>query len=171
MDADVVQRFYAAFDRRDGEAMAACYAPGAHFQDPVFGDLTGEEAGAMWRMLTRTARDLKVELAEHDAQSAHWIARYTFSATGRPVVNDVRATFRIEDDLIVDHVDRFSFWKWSRQALGTKGLLLGWTPFLRGEGRRDRPRRPGQVHRQGEQARRELAAVSVVVAVALGLAA
>ena len=43
----------------------------------------------------------------------------------------MRATFRIEDDLIVDHVDRFSFWKWSRQALGTKGLLLGWTPFLR----------------------------------------
>ena len=66
MDADVVQRFYAAFDRRDGEAMAAAYAPDAHFQDPVFGDLTGAEAGAMWRMLTRTARDLKVELAEHD---------------------------------------------------------------------------------------------------------
>ena len=68
MDADVVQRLYAAFDRRDGEAMAACYAPDAHFRDPVFGDLTGAEAGAMWRMLTRTARDLKVELAEHDAR-------------------------------------------------------------------------------------------------------
>jgi ketosteroid isomerase-like protein len=131
MDADVVQRFYAAFDRRDGEAMAACYAPDAHFQDPVFGDLTGLEAGAMWRMLTRTARDLRVELPEHDGRSAHWIARYTFSATGRPVVNDVRAQFQIVDGLIADHVDRFSFWKWSRQALGTKGLLLGWTPFLR----------------------------------------
>ena len=47
------------------------------------------------------------------------------------MVNDVHATFRIENGLIVDHVDRFSFWKWSRQALGTKGLLLGWTPFLR----------------------------------------
>ncbi len=133
MDADVVQRFYAAFDRRDGEAMAACYAPDAHFRDPVFGDLTGAEAGAMWRMLTRTARDLKVELAEYDAQSAHWIASYTFSATGRAVVNDVRARFTLADGLIVDHVDSFSFWKWSRQAIGTKGLLLGWTPFLRGK--------------------------------------
>ena len=133
MDADVVQRFYAAFDRRDGEAMAACYAPDAHFRDPVFGDLTGAEAGAMWRMLTRTARDLKVELAEYDAQSAHWIASYTFSATGRPVVNDVRARLKLADGLIVDHVDSFSFWKWSRQAIGTKGLLLGWTPFLRGK--------------------------------------
>ncbi len=131
MDADVVQRFYAAFDRRDGEAMAACYAPDAHFKDPVFGDLTGAEAGAMWRMLTKTARDLKVELAEYDAGSAHWIARYTFSATGRPVVNDVHADFQIVDGLIVDHVDRFSFWKWSRQALGRNGLLLGWTPMLR----------------------------------------
>ena len=131
MSAEVVERFYAAFDRRDGEAMAAAYAPDGHFKDPVFGDLTGAEAGAMWRMLTRTARDLKVELAEHDERSAHWIATYTFSATGRPVVNDVHATFRIENGLIVDHVDRFSFWKWSRQAIGTKGLLLGWTPFLR----------------------------------------
>jgi ketosteroid isomerase-like protein len=131
MSAEVVERFYAAFDRRDGEAMAAAYAPDGHFKDPVFGELTGAEAGTMWRMLTRTARDLKVELAEHDERSAHWIATYTFSATGRPVVNDVHATFKIEDGLIVDHVDAFSFWKWSRQAIGTKGLLLGWTPFLR----------------------------------------
>jgi ketosteroid isomerase-like protein len=131
MSAEVVERFYAAFDRRDGEAMAAAYAPDGHFKDPVFGDLTGAEAGAMWRMLTRTARDLKVELAEHDEHAAHWIATYTFSATGRPVVNDVRAKLVIQDGLIVDHVDSFSFWKWSRQALGTKGLLLGWTPFLR----------------------------------------
>jgi ketosteroid isomerase-like protein len=131
MSTDVVERLYAAFDRRDGDAMAALYAPDGHFRDPVFGDLTGAEAGAMWRMLTRTARDLKVELAEHDAHSAHWIARYTFSATGRPVVNDVRARIVVTDGLITDHVDEFSFWKWSRQALGTKGLLLGWTPFLR----------------------------------------
>jgi ketosteroid isomerase-like protein len=131
MSGEIVERFYAAFDARDGETMAACYAPDGHFRDPVFGDLTGAEAGAMWRMLTRTARDLKVELAEHDAGSARWIARYTFSATGRPVVNDVRATFRFQDGLIVDHVDRFGFWAWSRQALGAPGVLMGWTPMLR----------------------------------------
>jgi len=130
-DADVVQRLYAAFDRRDGETMAACYVPDAHFRDPVFGDLTGAEAGAMWRMLTARATDLRVELVEHDARSAHWIARYTFTQTGRPVVNDVHADIGVEDALIVEHVDRFSFWAWSRQALGTPGLLLGWTPMLR----------------------------------------
>jgi len=130
-DADVVQRLYEAFDRRDGDAMAALYAPDGHFRDPVFGDLTGAEAGAMWRMLTGRAEDLRVELVEHDATSARWIARYTFTQTGRHVVNDVRATFTIADGLIVDHVDRFSFWAWSRQALGAPGVLLGWTPMLR----------------------------------------
>src|SRR3954470_13134197 len=106
-DADVVQRFYAAFDRRDGEAMAACYAPDAHFRDPVFGDLTGEEAGAMWKMLTARADDLRVELPEHDADgdsgTAHWIAHYTFTQTGREVVNDIHARFRFADGRIVEH--------------------------------------------------------------------
>jgi ketosteroid isomerase-like protein len=131
VDADLVREFYAAFDRRDGAAMAAFYAPDARFHDPVFGDLSGAEAGAMWRMLTSRARDLSVELVTHDAESARWLARYTFTQTLRPVVNDVRASFRIVDGLIVEHVDEFSFWKWSRQALGPAGLLLGWTPQLR----------------------------------------
>jgi ketosteroid isomerase-like protein len=59
----LIERFYAAFDRHDGEAMAACYAPNPRFRDPVFQELRGEEPGAMWRMLTGRAEDLRVELA------------------------------------------------------------------------------------------------------------
>jgi hypothetical protein len=85
-------------------------------------------------MLTSRSDDLDVELAEHAAEgdegSARWIARYTFSRTGRPVVNDVRARFRFADGLIAEHDDRFGFFRWSRQALGVPGLLLGWTPIL-----------------------------------------
>ena len=128
-----VREFYAAFDRHDGDAMAAMYAPDGHFRDPAFGDLTGSEAGRMWRMLTARADDLSVELAEvaPDGSSARWIAKYTFTQTGRPVVNDVRAAFRWDEDgLIADHVDDFSFFAWSRQALGPLGLALGWTPLL-----------------------------------------
>jgi hypothetical protein len=66
-NAELIARLYGAFDRRDGDAMAACYAPDARFNDPVFGDLSGTEG----------------------------------------------------------------FWQWSRQALGTPGLVLGWTPLLR----------------------------------------
>jgi ketosteroid isomerase-like protein len=131
----LIQTFYAAFDQHDGERMAACYAPGAHFSDPVFTDLNGEEPGAMWRMLTARADDLRVELLEHEAAddrgSARWKATYTFTQTGRPVVNDVRATFRFADGLIADHVDDFGFHRWARQALGPTGLLLGWTPIVR----------------------------------------
>jgi ketosteroid isomerase-like protein len=137
---ELVERFYLAFGRRDGEAMAACYAPDARFSDPVFVDLRGREPGAMWRMLTERATDLTVELLEHDANeragSARWVARYTFSATGRPVVNEVRASFRFADELILEHTDRFSFHAWSRQALGLPGLLLGWTPIVRASVRR-----------------------------------
>ena len=128
----IIERFYAAFDACDGAAMSACYAPGAHFSDPVFTDLNGDEPGAMWRMLTSQATDLRIELLEHTADTAHWRALYTFSQTGRPVVNDVRARFRFDGEgLIADHKDEFGFHRWARQALGPPGLLLGWTPLLR----------------------------------------
>lgn len=133
---ELIQRFYAAFAERRGDSMAACYAPGAHFSDPVFPDLNGEEPGQMWRMLTGASDDLRIELLEHEAGeeagSARWQAHYTFTQTGRPVMNDVRATFRFADGLITDHRDDFDFHRWSRQALGLPGLLLGWTPIIRG---------------------------------------
>ena len=131
----LIEHFYAAFARSDGAAMAACYGPSVHFRDPAFGDLEGSDVGAMWRMLTGSARDFRLELLEHDSDlasgTAHWRARYTFSQTGRPVVNDVQATFRFEDGLIVDHVDEFDFRRWASQALGLRGRLLGGTSFLR----------------------------------------
>ena len=119
--------------------MTACYAPGAHFRDPAFGDLKGEEVGAMWRMLTGRATDLEIELREHEANeetgSAHWIARYTFS-TGRPVLNDIRATFRFAPDgRIADHVDEFDFRNWAKQALGPSGHLVALLPPLRSKAR------------------------------------
>ena len=43
----------------------------------------------------------------------------------------IRAEFEFRDGLIRVQRDRFDFWRWSRQALGTPGLLLGWTPMLR----------------------------------------
>lgn len=134
-----IERLYAAFGECNGAAMTACYAPGAHFRDPAFGDLEGDDVGAMWRMLTGRATDLEIELREHEADeqtgSAHWIARYTFS-TGRPVVNDIRANFRFDaDGLIADHVDEFDFRAWAKQALGPSGHLVALLPPLRKKAR------------------------------------
>ncbi len=129
--------FYRAFARRDGAAMAACYADDARFGDPVFPDLRGARIGAMWQMLCERAKDFELthEPAVADAErgSVAWVARYTFSATGRKVTNRVTGRFTFRGDRIATHRDDFSFWTWSRQALGASGLLLGWTPLVRGK--------------------------------------
>ena len=130
----MIERFYRAFQQRDGAAMAACYHANASFRDPVF-DLEGARVGAMWRMLTSRGADLRVEFGNVSADaaggSADWQARYKFSATGRPVHNIIKARFRFAEGLIIEHVDTFDFWRWSRQALGPVGMLLGWSPLVR----------------------------------------
>ena len=133
-NASVIDRFYEAFARRDAEAMGACYTADAHFSDPVFTDLRGDEVRGMWKMLCERGKDLEIAhsnvLADPDAGSAHWDADYTFSGTGRKVHNSVDARFRFENGLIADHQDSFDLYAWTRQALGPVGLLLGWTPMI-----------------------------------------
>ncbi len=130
----LIETLYRSLAARDAAGMAACYHPEIHFTDEVF-DLRGAEVAAMWRMLCERGEDLSVEhrdVAADDATGeAHWHATYTFSATGRKVRNSIDAGFRFRDGRIVRHVDRFDFWRWSRQALGLPGLLLGWSGFLR----------------------------------------
>lgn len=134
-DCDLINDLYEGLAGGDGDKMASLYAGDAVFSDPVFGELSGTEAGAMWRMLCTRAKDLKVEhskvWAEDGRGGAHWEAYYTFSATGRYVHNIIDAEFKFEDGKIVEHRDHFDFWRWSRQALGAPGLFLGWTPLIR----------------------------------------
>lgn len=134
-NAELIETFYRAFQRRDAEAMAACYAPDVVFEDPAFGELRGADAGDMWRMLCSRAKDLEVRFSDvqGDAERgrARWEADYLFSQTGRTVHNRIEAGFRFRDGLIVEHRDRFDMWAWSRQALGLPGVLLGWSPLLR----------------------------------------
>ena len=131
----LIEKFYAAFSRRDAEEMAACYHPDVEFSDPVFPNLAGEEACDMWRMLCERGKDLKIEWSRGEADDAsgsvHWEARYTFSGTGRPVHNRIDARFEFEDGLIRRHRDTFDLWAWAGQALGLKGRLLGWTPMVK----------------------------------------
>lgn len=140
-NAETLTRFYIAFAALDADRMASCYAQDVAFDDPVFSLRGRLEAGGMWRMLCaatqakgRDAWRLEFNRIVADATTgrAHWEAYYRFSATGRLVHNSIDAQFTfIPDGLIATHRDRFDFWRWSRQALGTTGLLLGWTPFLK----------------------------------------
>ena len=131
----LITRLYTCFQARDAAGMKECYQPDAVFSDPVFGRLEGEQVTAMWAMLCARAADLEIAFsgvsADAETGRAHWDAHYTFSQTGRKVFNQIDAAFGFRDGLIARHDDQFSFARWSRQALGPVGALLGWTPMLR----------------------------------------
>jgi ketosteroid isomerase-like protein len=131
-NAKLIETFYTAFQQKDAEGMVACYAPDVRFSDPVFQALEGPRACAMWRMLCARAKELEIEFrdvqADDRAGSAHWEARYLFSATGRKVHNVIDARFEFRDGKIVRHADTFDLWRWAGMAMGAKGKLLGWLP-------------------------------------------
>lgn len=115
--------------------MAACYDPDAIFTDEVFQLQNGKEIAAMWHYLCESGRDLSIEFsnvrADEHTGRARWEAYYTFSRTGRRVHNIIEANFEFRNGKISRHADRFPFWRWSRQAFGITGWLLGWAPFLK----------------------------------------
>ena len=102
----------------------------------MFRALDAAGVAAMWRMLCARGKDLAVVASDIEADDsagrAHWVATYTYSATGRRVENRIDAAFAFRDGLIARHVDRFDLWRWLRQALGVKGALLGWLPPVQG---------------------------------------
>lgn len=131
---ELIRNFYTCFQNRDYEGMQACYADDARFSDPVFQNLNAVEVRKMWEMLITRGKDLIVEFSNVEAgeetASVDWKASYTFSATGKKVVNRIHATFVFENGKIARHLDHFSFYNWARQAMGFPGLLFGWTGFL-----------------------------------------
>ena len=134
--SELITSFYQSFQNRDSEGMVACYHPEVRFSDPVFSDLQGPRAGAMWRMLVGGGADLELTFSDVTDDSAKWEARYSFGPKKRAVHNIISAKFRFQDDLIIEHTDSFDFWRWSKMALGLPGVLMGWTPFLQNQVRK-----------------------------------
>lgn len=132
----LVQRFFYDFNRQNGPAMAALYAPQATFTDPVFPCLKGPEVGGMWRMLTAGGGDLTVELTGLEEKAwgveATWVARYTFTATGQKVVNRVRSRFAFQGEQVVAQQDAFDLPEWLGQAFGPFGQAWGRTAWMQG---------------------------------------
>jgi len=131
----LIERFYTAFQKLDYKSMQECYSEHPVFNDPVFGIIEGDEVRAMWEMLCKNAKDFSlsfsnIELLDEEYATCNWTARYTFSKTGRRVENHIKAYMRIQNGKITEHTDFFKFWKWSKQALGISGWLLGWSNFL-----------------------------------------
>lgn len=132
---EIITNFYTAFKKLDAEGMNACYSDDVVFFDPVFELLEGDQAKAMWRMLCKNAKEFSltfdnIKSLDEEYYTCDWVATYTFSQTGRRVINKVKAHLKMLDGKIVEHSDGFSLHKWSKQALGFSGLLLGWNSFF-----------------------------------------
>ena len=130
---ELINKFYTAFNELDAETMSSCYHDEVVFDDPAFGELKGESARNMWRMLCQSqkGKDFKVKHSEVTNNSANWEAFYTFSKTGRKVHNQIHANFEFKDGLIIRHSDNFDLHKWASQAMGLSGLLIGWSGFFK----------------------------------------
>jgi hypothetical protein len=134
-------RFYTAFATLDADTMASCYAEDATFSDPAFTLHNRREVSGMWHMLCDATRvknrqdwrlDFRDVRADNDTGHVHWEAHYRFSVSNRLVHNIISASFTFTPDgLIASHKDTFDFWRWSRQALGMGGYVLGWSPLFR----------------------------------------
>ncbi|HRN55561.1 MAG TPA: nuclear transport factor 2 family protein [Agriterribacter sp.] len=132
----VIEKFYSSFQRLDAAAMNTCYSDDIIFSDPVFGILKGDEVKAMWKMLCANAKDFSlsfsdIELLDEEYATCKWKAAYTFSKTGRKVTNKIKAYMRLKDGTIIEHSDAFRLSTWLAQAFGWKGILLGWTGFMK----------------------------------------
>ncbi|SRR6266496_4630007 len=132
----LIHRFYSAFQKLDYKTMQDCYSDNAVFYDTVFGLLQVEELKAMWEMLCKQAKDFSLEysniqLLDDEYAVCNWTARYTFSRTGRKVVNRIKAHLRIKDGKIVEHSDAFRLSDWAGQALGLPGKIFGWMGFMK----------------------------------------
>lgn len=134
MNAEIAHNFYTAFVNKDSDAMRYFYSKDVVFKDPAFGTLKGEDVFSMWEMLFQNGKDLEVrfniEKEEEDTVKVKWIANYTFSKTKRKVENHVTATLKFSDNKIIEHTDDFDFYNWSKQALGTIGVMFGWTNWF-----------------------------------------
>ena len=130
----LIHKFYEAFAQKDFNTMSECYHPEATFKDEAF-DLKGsKQIAAMWRMLIERGTDLRIIFSDIQANDstgkAYWEAWYTFSSSSNKVHNTIDAHFTFKEGKILNHRDSFNFYRWSSQALGITGKLLGWTGFL-----------------------------------------
>ncbi len=132
----VIEKFYTSFQRLNAGGMNACYSDDIIFSDPVFGLLKGDDVKVMWEMLCTNAKNFSlsfsdIELLDEGYATCQWKATYTFSKTGRKVTNNIKAFMRLKDGKIIEHSDAFRLSTWLAQAFGWKGVLFGWTGFMK----------------------------------------
>ncbi|WP_107040008.1 nuclear transport factor 2 family protein [Brumimicrobium mesophilum] len=135
-NSELIEKFYTSFSKGNYKGMIECYDDNVVFKDPAFGELKGERAKKMWEMLL-SSKTSGIKISFNNVQvtsengKANWTAKYVYGKSKRKVVNEVSAAFKFKDGKIIEHIDTFDLWKWTKQAMGIPGYLLGWSPFLK----------------------------------------
>jgi len=133
---ELIEKFYNGFSEGNATVMTACYHDDVIFEDPAFGRLENGKPSKMWEMLMSRKKESTTVVfsnieADETSGKANWTATYEYGDKNRKVVNNVTANFKFKDGKIIEHIDTFDLWKWTKQALGFSGTLLGWSSFMR----------------------------------------
>ena len=126
----VVRDFEKAFNRRDVEALVACFTPGATYTDTFFGPHTGTTAlREMFARMFHEGRDyawvMDAVVESPAAAAAEWSFSYVVSdaiprSAGRPVRFRGMSLFEKRDGRIAAYRESFD--------LGAALLQLGFSP-------------------------------------------
>jgi ketosteroid isomerase-like protein len=131
---NLVKNFYDAFIVRDYRLMQNMYHKDAVFYDPVFRNLNVHQVGAMWEMFCVNSQDLNISyrILSGDRHNVHaeWVAVYRFGKKRHKVNNIIQAHLSFEDGKIIQHTDHFDLYRWTKQAFGLTGYLLGWSSWF-----------------------------------------
>ena len=109
-NTQLIENFYTAFQQLDYTTMNSCYSDDIVFFDPVFGLLRGEEVKYMWEMLCKNGSNFSLTYGniialDEEYSTCDWVATYTFSKTGKTIVNKIKANMRFADGKIIEHSD------------------------------------------------------------------
>ena len=138
-NAQLIESLYSAIRDNEPNRAAACYSESARYEDIAFRLEGRKSISDMWRLVC--SREVKVVfdsiVADDNQGTGHWVFRYTFSETGKQVVNDMHSHFSFRDGLIVDHHDKGDAVSWAKQAyFFPKSFLVGHIGPLRRFGAR-----------------------------------
>ena len=65
-----------------------------------------------------------IQLLDEEYATCNWTATYTFSKTGKKVVNNIKAYMKLKDGIIIEHSDAFRLSTWIGTGTGLERSVI-----------------------------------------------